>query len=534
MGRLGLRGRDPERELLDALLTDVRGGASRVLVVRGEAGIGKSALLDYLMAGASGCRVARVCGVESEAELAFAGLHQLCAPFLNRLDTLPVPQRDALGTAFGLSSDAEPDRFRVGLAVLTLLADVADKQPLVCVVDDAQWLDHASLQTLAFVARRLVAESVALVFAVRMPLGAEPLDGLPESRLTGLAETEARALLRSGVAGPMDDRVRDRIVAESHGNPLALLELPHVLSPEELGGFGVPGTPALAGRIEDGFRRRLGPLPTDTRLLLLVAAAEPLGDPVLVLRAAGQLGVDVQAADPAAEAGLVDVAGHLRFRHPLVRSAVYRAATQAERRKVHGALAEATDAETDTDRWIWHRAHAADGTDDAVADELERAAERAYARGGLAAAAAFLEESVRLTAGPADRARRALAAARARQRAGSPDGARSLLDLARTMPLDALQQAQAALIEAQLAFVTRRGSDAPQLLLAAAKQFEPMDVVLSRRTYLDALGAAVSAGRLAGDLTLTELARAACAAPPPGTARRAPDLLLDGDRKSVV
>jgi DNA-binding CsgD family transcriptional regulator len=433
-----------------------------------------------------------------------------------------------LETAFGLRSNGVPDRFRVGLAALSLLASAAEEQPLVCVVDDAHWLDFASVQTLAFVARRLAAESVALVFAVREPHEEHPLRGLPELVISGLDDTEAQALLESVVAGPMDDRVRDRIVAETRGNPLALLELPHNLTPEELeGGFGRPDAPALTGQIEDGFRRRVEPLPEPTRALLLVAAAEPLGDPTLVWQAAGRLGVGVEAAAPAVAAGLVEFANQVRFRHPLVRSAVYRAASPTERQAAHGALADATDAAVDPDRKIWHRAHASAGPDAAVADALERTAEESHTR-CWAATSAFLEEAARLTPDPVRRGQRMLAAAQARQQSGSPDDASSLLAYARAAPMDDLQRAHATLLDAQLAYDTRRGSDAPALLLAAARQLEPLDVALSRRTYLDALAAAVAVGHLAGDETLLDLASAARAAPEPSTPTRPPDLLLEG------
>jgi DNA-binding CsgD family transcriptional regulator len=525
----GLRGRRSEREVLDQLLASARAGYSRALVLRGEPGIGKTALLNYLLGSASGCRVTRAVGVESEMELAFAGLHQLCVPFLDRLDRLPGPQRDALGTAFGLQGGDAPDRFLVGLALLSLLSDVAEEQPLVCAVDDAQWLDHASTQALAFVARRLAAESVALVFAVREPAAERYLTGLTELVVPGLVDGEARALLLSAVTGPMDERVRDRIVAETHGNPLALLELPRGLTPQELaGGFGLPDAPALAGRIEDSFQRRLEPLPPATRLLLVVAAAEPVGDPVLVWRAADQLGVDAAAARPAVAAGLVEFARQVRFRHPLVRSAVYRAASADERRNVHRALAEATDPDVDPDRRAWHRAHATSGPDEEVADELERSAARAQTRGGLAAAAAFLEEAARLTPDPARRAQRALAAARAKHQAGAPDAALALLAMAEARPLNELERAQVDLLRAEIAFASRRGSDAPPLLLKAARQLEPLDRGLARETYLEAFTAAVLAGRLALGADVVEVSRAVRLAPEPSAPPRAPDLLLDG------
>jgi DNA-binding CsgD family transcriptional regulator len=525
----GLRGRRSECAALDQLLASARAGDSGVLALRGEAGIGKTALLDYLLGRASGCRRARAVGVESEMELAFAGLHQLCAPFLGLLDRLPEPQRDALGTAFGLRGGDVPDRFLVGLAVLSLLSDVAEHQPLVCVVDDVQWLDHASTQALAFVARRLAAESVAMVFAVREPAADHLLAGLTELVIPGLVDGEARALLQSVVPGPMDERVRDRIVAETRGNPLALMELPRGLTPQELaGGFGLPDAPALAGRIEDSFRRRLEPLSPATRLLLLVAAAEPVGDPVLVWRAASQLGIDLDAAPPAAAAGLVDFARQVRFRHPLVRSAVYRAASPQERREVHQALADATDPDIDPDRRAWHRAHATVKPDEQVAGELERSADRAQTRGGLAAAAAFLEEAVRLTPDPARWAQRALAAAQANHQAGAPQAALALLAMAEARPLDELQRARVDLLRAEIAFAARRGSDAPPLLLKAARQLEPLDLGLARETYLEAFTAAVLAGRLARGADVVEVSRAVRLAPAPSTPPRPPDLLLDG------
>ena len=380
--------------MLDGLVEAVRAGESRVLVVHGELGMGKSALLEYLAGRAGGLRVLRVAGVQSEMELAFAGVHQLCVPLLGRLEVLPGPQAQALRTAFGLSGRPAPDRFLVGLAVLGLLSEVAAEWPVLCVVDDAQWLDRASAQVLAFVARRLVAESVGLVFGTRVADG--ELGGLPELAVGGLPEADARALLEAVLTGPVDARVRDEIVAETRGNPLALLELTRGLSVAELaGGFGLPGAlPGalpLAGRIEDSFRRQIEALPALTRRLLLVAAADPTGDPALMWRAAGRLGVGTQAAGPAAEAGLAEFGGRVRFRHPLVRSAVYRSAEAADRREAHRVLAEATDPLADPDRRAWHRAQAAAGPDEDVAAELERSAGRAQARGGLAAAAAFRE-----------------------------------------------------------------------------------------------------------------------------------------------
>ena len=408
----GLTDRRSERAALGRLVEAVRAGQSRVLVVRGDPGVGKTALLEYLAgrASGSGCRVERAVGVQSEMELAFAGLHLLCAPMLDYLDRLPVPQRDALRTVFGLAAGPPPDRLLVGLAVLGLLSEVAGERPLVCLVDDEQWLDRASAQALGFAARRLAADPVGLVFAARQP--GDDLGGLPELVIEGLREDDARALLEAALAGPLDARVRDLIVAETRGNPLALLELPRGLSPAELaGGFGLPGAGPLAGRIEDSFARQLDALPAETRRLLQLAAADPSGDRSLVGRAAGRLGIGVQAAAPAVEAGLAEFGARVRFRHPLARSAAYRSAPFPDRQRMHAALADVTDPATDPDRRAWHRAQAAPGPDEEVAVELERSAGRAQARGGLAAAAAFLERAVLLTADPARHAGRALAAA---------------------------------------------------------------------------------------------------------------------------
>jgi DNA-binding CsgD family transcriptional regulator len=527
-GAAPLLGRRAECDVLDRLLEAVRAGKSRALVVHGEPGAGKTALLEYLAGRASGCRVATAAGVQSEMELAFAALHQLCAPMLDRLERLPVPQRDALRTAFGMSAGPAPDRFLVGLAVLGLLSEMAAARPLVCLVDDEQWLDHASAQVLAFVARRLGAESVALVFAARVPTG--DLAGLPELVVGGLREQDARALLDSVLTGPLDARVCDQIVAETRGNPLALLELPRGFTAAELaGGFGLPDALPLPGRIEESFRRRVDALPDQARRLLLLAAAEPTGDPALMWGAAGRLGIGVAAAQPAAEAALVEFGARVRFRHPLVRSAAYRWASAQEKQEVHRALAEATDPEADPDRRAWHRAHAAPGPDEDVAAELERSAGRAQARGGLAAAAAFLERATVLTPDPAQRAGRALAAAQAKVQAGAPDAALNLLAMAEAGPLSEFQHARADLVRAQLAFATSRGSGAAPLLLQAAQRLEPIDAGLARATYLDAMIAAVFAGRLAGPGgDVLAVARAAGAAPPPLQAPSASDLLLDG------
>jgi DNA-binding CsgD family transcriptional regulator len=497
-------------------------------VVYGQPGVGKTALLEHLADRASGCEVVRAAGVRAEMELTYAALHLLCAPMLNYLERLPGPQRDALRTAFGMSAGPAPDLFVVGLATLSLLSYVAEKTPLVCIVDDHQWLDQASAQVLTFVARRLGAESVGLVFGTRV-LGGD-LAGLPELAVEGLPAADARALLDAALTGPVDPRVRDQIVAETRGNPLALLELPRSLTAAQLaGGFGLPAAASLTGSIEDSFRRRIVALPAATRQLLALAAADPTGDPSVVWRAASHLGIGTEAAEPAAEEGLADFDIRVRFRHPLVRSAAYRSAAVADRLVAHAALAEATDQQADPDRRAWHRAHAARGPDEEVAAELERSAGRARSRGGLAAAAAFLERAATLTPDPARRAGRALAAAETKIQAGAFDAAQDLLAAAETGPLSERERASVDLLRAQLAYVTSHGGDAPLLLVRAAKRLEPIDTDLARATYMDALTAAMFAGRMAspGGHTL-EVASAASAAPRPPHEPRVPDLLLDG------
>ena len=520
-------GRAGERQVLDRLLENVRGGQSAVLVVHGEPGVGKTALQHYCARQASGFRVATIAGVESEMELPFAGLHQLCAPMLGRLDALPEPQQAALRVALGLSSGTASDRFLVALAALSLLSEVAEERPLLCLVDDAQWLDAASRQVLGFVARRLLAESVAIVFAVRDPSDEADLVGLPELALGGLPEEDARALLATVIPGRLDGRVLDRLVAETRGNPLAILELPRGLTPMQLPGLlGLEGAQALPGRIEESFLRRLDRLPEEARLLLLVAAAEPVGDPLLVWRAAERLRIRPSAAAEAED--LVTIGERVAFLHSLVRSTVYRSASVQERRAVHLALAEVTDAQVDADRRAWHLAAGAPGPDERVASELERSAGRAGARGGLAAAAAFLQRSVALTQDPARRVARALTAAQASLHAGAFAAALGLTATAEAGAADELQRARAEWLRGQIAFASGVGSDAPPLLLKAAKRLEPLDVELARETYLDAWGAALFAGRMATDGGLLAVSLAAGAAPPPVHPPRPADLLLDG------
>ncbi len=524
-----LLGRRSERETLDGLVTDALAGQSRVIVVRGEAGIGKSALLGHLLEKVAGWHVATAVGVESEMELAYSGLHQLCGPMLDHLDRLPTPQRKALATVFGQSSGPAPDRFLVGLAALTLFAEIAEEQPLVCVIDDAQWLDRASAQILGFVARRLLAERIALVCATRSDLGDKALAGLPELSVDGLGDSDARALLLENVYGPLDAAVCEQIVTESHGNPLALLELPRSWRAADLaGGFGLPDSQPVVSKIEQSYVRRLRVLPSETQLLLLAAAAEPLGDPLLLHRAAETLGVDMGAADPAVDAGLLRIGGRVEFAHPLVRSAAYRSAATEDRHRVHRALADATDPETDPDRRAWHRARATPGPGEEVATELERSAGRAGARGGVAASAAFLQRAVALTVDPARRAGRALAAAQASFQAGEFDAALGLLATAEAYPLDGFQSAQAALLRGHIALASAYGNDAAPLLLQAARGLEPFDLELARRAYLTAWGAAITANHLGGAGVLLEICRAVRALPPLPAAPHPLDLVLEG------
>lgn len=529
-----LTGRAAERHVLDQLLEALRAGRSRALVIHGEAGIGKTALLHYVAARATGIRVLRAAGVESEMELAYAGVHQLCIPFLDRLDHLPAPQRQAMQIAFGLSSGPAPDEFVFGLALLSLLSHLAEERPLICLVDDQQWLDRASATSLAFVARRLGEESVGMVFATRERR--IEVAGLPDLPVAELAEADARRLLDGVLTGPLDERIRDQIVAESRGNPLALLEFPRAVPTAALiGGFALPRAGSLTGALEETFRLRYSALRPDTRKLLLVAATDPTGDAALVWRAAQALGIDDGAAVDAADAGLAEIGTRVRFRHPLVRSATYWSAPVAERQSVHRALGEATDATHDPDRRIWHFAQAAAGPDADLADELESAADQALRRGGLVAAAAFLERSALLTLDASRRGERALKAAQVSVQAGRLDAATVLLTTAESEPVDQLRRAQIDLLRAQLAFATSRGGEAPLLLLRAARRFESIDPQLARETYLEGISAAAFAGRLAspgGDVL--DLSRAAMSAPAPRGASRATDHLLEGMVTNIV
>ncbi len=523
-----LLGRQREREVLDRLLDAARSGHGRVLVVHGEPGVGKTALLEYAIEAAQPFRVARTAGVEGEMQLAYASLQRLCSPILELIEVLPHPQRDALAVAFGLGSGPAPNPFLVGLAVVSLLSAAAKERPLLCLVDDAQWLDAASAEALAFVARRLLAEEIALVFAAREH--DDTLTGFPALYVGPLGHRDARVLLETALSGRLDESVLERIIIESRGNPLALLELPRSLTPAQLaGGFGLPAALPLSARIEESFTWRLARLPRDARRLLLVAAADPTGDLALVWRAGQRLGIPESAARAVESAGLLVLGATVVFRHPLVRSAVYRASDPDERSEVHRALAEATDPEFDPDRRSWHRAQAASMPDEEVAAELERSAARAQARGGFAAAAAFLERAVTLTPEPSRRAQRALAAAESKFQAGALDDALGLLGTAESGELSALERARVFLRRAQIAFVTTRGNDAAPLLLEAADRLADLDPALARETYLEALVAAGFAGPLAGaGGSALEVAQAVRAAPPASHTPRGIDLLLDG------
>ncbi|KRD09660.1 transcriptional regulator [Mycobacterium sp. Root265] len=529
-GGNALVGRRDEQQTLAELLARVRGGGSGVLVLRGEAGIGKTALLRDARDRASDLRVIALSGAESEMELAYAGVQQLSAPLLGHIDRLPGPQKNALRVALGLRDGAAPDRLLVGLAVLSLLADAGAEKPTVCIVDDAQWIDRASLQALAFAGRRLVADPVAMIFATRGSQADPALAALPDLPVGGLSDADARALLSTMMPARLDETVRDNILAEAGGNPLALLELNRALPPAQLaGGYGLVAAKPLATRIEQTYGQRLRELPPQTRMLLLLAAAEPTGEPAWLWAAAARLGIGADAGVPAERSGLVTVNTRLRFRHPLVRSAIYRHATQPERRQAHAALAEVISGPVADEHRAWHRAHATDAPDEAIAVELVESAERARKRGGSAAAAAFLAYAVELTPEPFTRGERALMAARAKVDAADPAAATTLLASVARADSELLD-AQADLLRAKITFATNRGRDAPPLLLAAAERLRPFDVALARETYLEALMAAMIVGRLfLGEHgSAAAIAASAMQAPPASDPPTAVDLFLDG------
>jgi DNA-binding CsgD family transcriptional regulator len=525
-----LLGRQRETKVLAELLDSARQGRSGVLVIRGEPGIGKTALLVDTLAQASGFRTVQISGAESEMELAYAGVQQLCGPLSGFIDRLPERQQKALHVALGLSDGATPDRLLVGLAVLTLLAEASADRPTLCIVDDAQWVDSASMQALAFVARRILADPLAMIFAARPDTSNPDLAGQPELELGGLDDRDARALLDVMIPGRLDEQVRDNILREAGGNPLALRELHKALKPGELaGGYGLATAKSLAARIERIYGQRLRELPPQTSTLLLIAAAEPGGRPAWLWAAAQRLGIGADAAAPAELAGLIVVDVGIRFEHPLIRAAIYRSASSSQRRRVHGALAEAIEGLTGAEHRAWHRAHAAEGPDEKVAQELERSAERARARGGIAAAAAFLEYAAKLSPDPARQTQRALDAAQAKLDAGSPEAAAALLATATERADDEFIRGRIELLKAKLAFAASRGSDAPPLLLAAAERLQQFDPGLSRETYLEAMMASILVGRLSNaQCSVRDVAAAARGAPPAASPARAVDLLVDG------
>jgi DNA-binding CsgD family transcriptional regulator len=521
-----LHGRQAECEIMAKLVDGLRGGRSAVLVVHGEPGSGKTALLNFAAGLDTTLKVVRAAGTESETELAFGGLHQLCGTMLDQLGRLPGPQREALEIAFGLRAGTGPDRFLVGLAVLGLLAGSATGHPLICLIDETHWLDRASRQALGVAARRLTTEPVLVLLAGPEPI--TELHGLPTMALGGLSDADARGLLASVARCPIDDRVREQILAEARGIPGALLGPLRGVSPAQLaGGLGLAHVPS--GSTSRPEFADLSELPEQTRQLLLIAAADPTGDLALLWRAAAQLGITSDAAAPAAEAGLITFGSRVVFRDHAVRSTAYRVARLRQRKAAHCALAQATDPRTDPDRRAWHRAEALTELDEDVAADLERTAGRAQARGGLAAAAAFLERAATATPDVTRRAERSIAAASVMLQAGEPGAAAKLLDLTETGTLDDHRRARADLVRARLAFTVNRGGDAAQLLLDAARQLSRFDGAECHAAFLDAIRAALSAGsRAAPGATTAEVARAAREASSGPDSPGLPDVLLAG------
>lgn len=522
-----LIGRTNGCKVLDNLLAGARKSQGDAIVLHGEPGIGKTALIEHAIASAVDFEVLHTVGNEAEMELPYAAFHELCRPAMGAVGNLPEPQRNAVEVVLGVCEGGAPDRLFVALALLNLLSELGSKRPVLCVVDDAQWLDTSSAQAIAFAARHVSKDAVAFLFGARTLT--DEVRGLPELSIAGLGDRDARRLLATAVPDRLDDRVVDRVVAETHGNPLALLDLPRGLTPSQLaGGFGLPVSVTLAGQIEESYRRRLAKLPPDSRRLLLIAAADPTGNTEIIWRAADKLGIAEDAAETIENDGLVDFSDGVVFRHPLVRSAAYKTASPKSRREAHHALADATDDRVDPDRRAWHRAQATLRPDDDVATELEASAERAQARGGFAAVGAFLERSVALTVDPRRRAVRALRAAEAKRLTGALDSAAGLAAVAERGPLDDLQRAKLDTLLGQIAFARNRGHDASPLMLRAANRLEQIDPELARDAYLDALTAASFSGRLARDASVQVVATAARAAPTSENPTRASDLLLDG------
>ena len=520
-----LIGREREREVLDRLLDGGRGGRGGVLVVHGEPGVGKTALLEYAVEAARGFRVARTSGVEAEMELPYAAVQQLCSPFLELMERLPQPQREALGVAFGLSAGPAPNPFLVGLAVLGLLSEAAEERPLLALsMTRNGWTARRRARSHSWLAacwrRGSRWCSRARVSGRRSPVCRRFRLALGSSRCADTAGVGLAGSARRARAGA--DRRRD---AREPARPVGAAARAERRDSSRAGSACRRRClcPRASRRASRGGWQEL---PDDARRLLLVAAADPVGDPALVWRAAQQLGIPESAAETVEAEGLLELGGRVVFRHPLVRSAVYRAARLNERRDVHRALAEATDPEIDPDRRAWHRAQAASMPDEDVAAELERSAGRAQARGGLAAVAAFLERAAALTPESAHRAQRLLAAAGAKRDAGDLEAALGLLVDVEAGALDELGRARVDLLRAQIALEQRRGGDAGRLFLSAASRLEPLDPELARETYLEALG-----GAMASDVEVVggapAVAAAARAAPPGTVPPRTVDVLLD-------
>ena len=525
-------GRSAECRVLDDLVARVQRGHGQALVLSGDAGIGKTALLDHAARRAgSGMRVLRVTGIQTEMELAFAGLHQLLGAAVERADRLQPPRSSALRVAFRLEDGPAPDRLTIALGVLELLSDLAADRPLLCLVDDVQWLDTASVQALSFAARRIEAAPAGFVLATRRP--GPDLSGIAALHVPGLGAPDARALLEDALPFPLDDEIREQIVTETGGNPLALLELPRSVSPSELaGGFALPAIAPLSERIEAGYRRRLSALPADAQRAVLLAAADPVGDPALLRAAAAHLGLRDDAVAEAAATGLLTTGSRVSFTHSVARSAVYRSAAPDARRDVHRALALATDEGTDPDRRAWHRALATAGPDEDVAEQLESSARRARARGGVGAAAAFLERAASLTPAAGARIDRLIAAAALTQNAGDVDHAEELLDVAaRAGSVSGEQQARIALARGQVAFAAHRGAESVELLIDAAHRLKQYRLPENPATVLEAVLAATWVVPRPENVDLVKAAVAALAEG--GPADPGVDLLIEGVRASA-
>jgi hypothetical protein len=525
-------GRSEESAAVERLLTAARDGAGGALVLRGEAGAGKTALLRRAEQAADGMRIVRVAGVRPETELSFAAVHQLLVPFLDSVRGLPGPQREALSSAFGLAAGPPPDQLLAGIGVMATMASVAEKQPVLCLIDDAQWLDRASADVLGFVARRLSADAIAILFAVRDHEndGVEALTGLPELRLAGLPDDAAHQLLMSVAGQPLDYSVGRQVVAGTAGNPLALTEVGHHLSAaERSGALPLPEPLHLGARLEALLYERVRSLPASARMLLLLAAAEPAAEPGLLWKSAELLGVSQEEGDIPGVTAVIRFDPDVCFLPPMMRSAVYHSAAAGERRRAHQALAAASEALLDPDRRAWHLAAAATGADERAARELASCAERARRRGNWARCAAFLDRAARLTPGPARRAERTLATAEARLNADDPGGAAALAEQAEAQLADPGARARARRLQGTARQVLGQPAEATAMLLEAALALQPLDPWLARDSLLHAFEAALTAGQLASGAGPAEVLQAARVVPGPcGAQPTAADLAFDG------